>query len=253
MLTPDATCTFIGEPSFCDGETVNTVDMVSSTPLTELAELQVRTRMSGEIEQGARTGTAHNRAAVEKAAEELFTEQGFAATGVRDIARHAGVDPALVIRYFGSKEKLFVRTMTMSDAFLEVIGGPLDGLGRALVDFVVRRTRARQTDESGAVYAALVRASDRPAVREHLQDAIEQMIITPLAPRLDGDDAELRAHLLAAQLAGLMTALYVVESPWLLAAPIDDIVDRYGAALQALVRPRRDARRNTLPRNAHRV
>ncbi|NKT14658.1 TetR family transcriptional regulator [Rhodococcus hoagii] len=191
--------------------------------------------MSGEIEHGARTGTAHNRAAVQIAAAELFAEQGFSATGVRDIARHAGVDPALVIRYFGSKEKLFVRTMTMSDAFVEVVEGPLDGLGRALVDFVVRRTRTRQTRESRAVYAALVRASDRPAVREHLQDAIEQMIIAPLAPRLDGDDAELRAHLLAAQLAGLMTALYVVESPWLLEAPIDNIVERYGDALQALI------------------
>lgn len=191
--------------------------------------------MSTETEQGARAGTVHNRAAVQAAATELFAEQGFAATGVRDIARHAGVDPALVIRYFGSKEKLFVRTMTMSDAFVEVIEGPLDGLGRALVDFVVRRTRTRQSRGSSAVYAALVRASDRPAVREHLQEAIDQMIIAPLAPRLVGDDAELRAHLLAAQLAGLMTALYVTESPWLLAAPIDDIVERYGEVLQILI------------------
>lgn len=191
--------------------------------------------MSAETDHSARTGTAHNRAAVQTAAKELFTELGFAATGVRDIARHAGVDPALVIRYFGSKEKLFVRTMTMSDAFVEVVHGPLDGLGRALVDFVVRRTRSRQTRESSAIYAALVRASDRPAVREHLQEAIEQMIIAPLAPRLQGDDAELRAHLLAAQLAGLMTALYVIESPWLLDAPIDEIVTRYGDALQILV------------------
>ncbi|CAM3119653.1 TetR family transcriptional regulator [Prescottella defluvii] len=191
--------------------------------------------MSGEIEHGASTGTTNNRAAVHAAAAELFAEQGYAATGVRDIARQAGVDPALVIRYFGSKEKLFVRTMTMSDAFVDLVEGPLDGLGRALVDFVVRRTRPQQTRESNAIYAALVRASDRPAVREHLQEAIEQMLIAPLVPRLDGDDAELRAHLLAAQLSGLMTALYVVESPWLLAAPIDAIVERYGDALQALI------------------
>ncbi|BDE58393.1 TetR family transcriptional regulator [Rhodococcus hoagii] len=186
-------------------------------------------------EPHARAGTAHNREAVQAAAAELFAEQGFAATGVRDIARHAGVDPALVIRYFGSKEKLFIRAMTMSDAFVEVVQGPLDGLGRALVDFVVRRTRRQQADKPTAVYAALVRASDRPVVREHLQEAIDQMIVAPLAPRLMGEDAELRAHLLAAQLSGLMAALYVMESPWLRAAPIDDIVERYGAALQVLV------------------
>ncbi len=192
--------------------------------------------MQAEIsDEGARSGTAHNRQAVQAAAAQLFAEQGFAATGVRDIARHAGVDPALVIRYFGSKEKLFVRTMTMSDAFVEVMQGPLDELGSALVDFVVSRTRQRQVGTSAAVYAALVRASDRPVVREHLQEAIEQMIIAPLAPRLSGGDAELRAHLLAAQLSGLMTALYVVESPWLLAASTDTIVESYGDALQTVI------------------
>lgn len=192
--------------------------------------------MSAEIsDHGARAGTAHNRRAVQDAAAQLFAEQGFAATGVRDIAKHAGVDPALVIRYFGSKEKLFVHTMTMSDAFVEVMQGPLGKLGSALVDFVVRRTRRRQTGTSTAIYAALVRASDRPMIREHLQEAIEHMIISPLTPRLSGHDAELRAHLLAAQLSGLMTALYVIESPWLLAASTDDIVDHYGSALQTVI------------------
>ncbi|RAL31786.1 TetR/AcrR family transcriptional regulator [Rhodococcus sp. AQ5-07] len=190
---------------------------------------------AGQDEGAGRAGTALNRRAVQEAAAQLFAEQGFAATGVRDIARQARVDPALVIRYFGSKEKLFVHTMTMSDAFLEVTQGPLAGLGRTLVDFVVRRTRLRQTGTAAAVFAALVRASDRPAVREHLQEAIEQMIIAPLAPRLGGDDPELRAHLLAAQLSGLMNALYVVESPWLLEAPIDAIVDCYGDALQTII------------------
>lgn len=189
-----------------------------------------------ELEREAsRTGTAHNRRAVQDAAAHLFAEHGFASTGVRDIARQAGVDPALVIRYFGSKEKLFIRTMTMSDSFIEVVQGPLGTLGRTLVDYVVRRTRKREAGTSAAIFAALMRASDRTVVREHLQEAIEQMIISPLAPRLVGEDGELRAHLLAAQLSGLMSALYVVESPWLLEAPIDDIVGRYGDALQTII------------------
>ncbi|MFD4293401.1 hypothetical protein ACFWPA_14675 [Rhodococcus sp. NPDC058505] len=125
--------------------------------------------------------------------------------------------------------------MTMSDEFLEVVRGPLDGLGAALVTFVVDRTRRGQPARPAAVYAALMRASDRPAVRAHLQEAIDQMIVVPLTPRLRGDDAELRAHLIGTQLAGLMAALYVMESPWLLATPTDGIVARYGAALQALV------------------
>ena len=43
------------------------------------------------------------------AARELFAAQGYERTTVRDIAARAEIDPALVIRYFGSKDGLFAR------------------------------------------------------------------------------------------------------------------------------------------------
>ena len=49
------------------------------------------------------------RAAILDAAQKLFAEHGHERTTVRDIAAKASVDPALVIRYFGSKDELFVR------------------------------------------------------------------------------------------------------------------------------------------------
>ncbi len=45
--------------------------------------------------------------AIARVAGRLFAERGFTATSVRAIAAGAGVDPALVIRHFGSKEALF--------------------------------------------------------------------------------------------------------------------------------------------------
>ena len=44
-------------------------------------------------------------------AEELFAEQGYAATSVRELAARAGVNPALVHYYFGSKRKLLIAVM----------------------------------------------------------------------------------------------------------------------------------------------
>ncbi len=204
------------------------------------------------------TGSQHHREAVQNAAARLFTAKGFTATGVREIAAEAGIDPALVIRYFGSKEKLFLRTMTMSSAFADLMSGPLDGLGASIVDFVLRRTRGpvREADggesagERGAgqggagatehmaptgVFVALLRASDRPTVRAHLADSVEEMFVARVAGRLPGDDADLRARLLAAQVTGLMTALYVVEDPGLLAARHEDLVRHYGRAMQLLI------------------
>jgi AcrR family transcriptional regulator len=44
-------------------------------------------------------------------AEELFADQGFAATSVRELAERAGVNPALIHYYFGSKKKLLFATI----------------------------------------------------------------------------------------------------------------------------------------------
>jgi len=46
------------------------------------------------------------------AADELFGEQGYDAISVRDVARAAGVNKALVFYYFDSKEELFGRVLT---------------------------------------------------------------------------------------------------------------------------------------------
>ena len=49
------------------------------------------------------------RAAILAAAQKLFAGQGYELTTVRDIAAIADIDPAMVIRYFGSKDELFAR------------------------------------------------------------------------------------------------------------------------------------------------
>ncbi|WP_024795450.1 TetR/AcrR family transcriptional regulator [Tomitella biformata] len=180
-------------------------------------------------------GSQHHRDAVQEAAAELFSEQGFAATGVREIAGRAGVDPALVIRYFGSKEKLFLRTMTMSSAFADAMQGPMAHLGESLVAVVIRKTLPPPAPMATGVFVALLRASDRPTVQEHLRESVDEMIVALLAPRLQGPDAELRSRLVSAQITGLMAALFAIEDPGLLAAPQELIARHYGRAIQTLL------------------
>src|SRR6185436_15458780 len=55
------------------------------------------------------TKSDRTRAAILAAAQKLFAGQGYERTTVRDIAAIAEIDPALVIRYFGSKDELFAR------------------------------------------------------------------------------------------------------------------------------------------------
>lgn len=49
----------------------------------------------------------NSRSRILKVATSLFAQRGFAATTTREIARRAGVNPALVFYYFGNKEKLY--------------------------------------------------------------------------------------------------------------------------------------------------
>jgi len=64
------------------------------------------------------------------AADELFGEQGYDAVSVRDIARAAGVNKALVFYYFGSKEDLFARVLTRYyESHRSALEGALDASG----------------------------------------------------------------------------------------------------------------------------
>jgi hypothetical protein len=61
--------------------------------------------------------------------------------------------------------------------------------------------------------------------------------VAPLASRMTGDDADLRARLAAALVGGLLYALWVVHDERLAATPQDELAGRYGALLQALITP----------------
>ncbi|MCW2785990.1 MAG: putative TetR family transcriptional regulator [Marmoricola sp.] len=171
------------------------------------------------------------RAAIADAATKLFSKHGFAGTSVRAVASDAGTDSALVIRYFGSKEQLFLETMPMIGQFEHITAGALDGLGRRLVDSVLGAQQATQI----SAYRALVRASDSSLVRQRLVQAQQDMFVTPLAPNLTGPNPELRARLVAAQLSGLLDALAIFPDEAITAADRDVLIELYGAAIQVLI------------------
>jgi AcrR family transcriptional regulator len=67
----------------------------------------------GEGQQ--RRGREATTTAILDAAEELFSERGYAAVSVRDVAARAGVSHALVHRYIGSKAELFRAVLTQRE------------------------------------------------------------------------------------------------------------------------------------------
>ncbi|TDQ54358.1 TetR/AcrR family transcriptional regulator [Actinorugispora endophytica] len=170
------------------------------------------------------------RDTIATAATRLFIERGYSRTSVRGIAAAADVDPALVIRHFGTKEQLFLETMRLDQQPL--LEGPIETLGPRFVDYVLtadNRTRG--------VYLALIRASDASTVGSRLREAHERAFVRPLAERLTGHDAELRARLAAALVGGLLYSLWIVGDDVLAAADHGEVVARYGGLLQDLLTP----------------
>jgi len=180
----------------------------------------------------ARRSATATKAAILAAATELFHDRGYAGTSVRDIAAVVRVDPALVIRHFGSKERLFLDTLE-SDALVQPLAeGPLESLGRDFVRFLLE-----PGDRVRGVYLALVRASDGEGAGSRLREMHEVDFVLPLRARLTGPDADLRARLAAALAGGLLYSLWIVGDEGLVGADPDELVERYGAALQTLLTP----------------
>jgi AcrR family transcriptional regulator len=194
---------------------VNIVDICDSSP------------MGGE--------RGRSKQAIFAAATDLFADRGYAATSVREIAQEAVVDPALVIRHFGSKELLFIETMQLAADEVLHIDPPLDTLGERIVRFVVTtESKLRST------YLGLVRASDTEGVATVLRELHEEQFVAPVLRLLEGRDRELRARLAAAMVGGLMYSLWTVEDGGLLGADHEALIATYAPALQGLLTPRHE-------------
>lgn len=170
--------------------------------------------------------------AIRDAAAALFAERGYAGTSVREIAKTAGVDAALVIRHFQSKEKLFLETMQLELDHQPVFDGPIESLGPRYIDFLLDADLGTR-----GIFLALLRASDGDEIGSQLRDAHDNAFVAPLLARLTGEDAELRARLAAALVGGLLYSLWVVGDEQLLATDHRELVRRYGALLQSLLTP----------------
>ena len=108
--------------------------------------------------QSPRTRNAGaSREALLNSARSLFSGGGFENTTIRDIGDHAGVDPALIARYFGSKMNLYLATITAEDVDS---GGPTDLADpEALATWLIGRVDVRGP---GGRRGAAVRLGELP-------------------------------------------------------------------------------------------
>ena len=150
---------------------------------------------------------AATRKAILEAAKTCFMHDGYEQVGVRDIAARAGVDAALVNRYFGSKERLFSEAVASKFDLRQLLDGDRATLGERLARYVLQK-KADGADYDPLV--ALLRSSSSDVCSGMLRNAILQGFVRPLAARLDGPDAVSRAELVGSTLLGLLVHRTVI-------------------------------------------
>ncbi|MBA3415537.1 MAG: TetR/AcrR family transcriptional regulator [Chloroflexia bacterium] len=190
------------------------------------------------MEQSESGGTRRRRSAVETraailaAARYAFTKKGYDQVGVRDIASHVGVDPALVIRYFGSKEGLFAESVAQKFDISPVFAGDRSGLGDRLARSVLAK---KPGGEEFDPMLALLRSAPSDAPGRLLRVAVDDDFVQPLAALIGGANAELRAGLIGSILLGLLVGRSVVKMAALSEAASEDLVAAVAPVLQRYV------------------
>jgi AcrR family transcriptional regulator len=183
---------------------------------------------------GRRPGVSGTREAILGAARRAFAEHGYQHATIRGVADLAGVDPALVHHYFGTKQELFVAAVQLPVNPVEQLMAVLDEdpgqAGRRMVETFLSVWDHAATQNP---LLALIRSAvgDEHAAAM-LREFITEEVLGQIAHRLGGADAGLRATLVGSQIIGLAMARYIVKVEPLASAPPTQVVAAVGPTLQ---------------------
>jgi AcrR family transcriptional regulator len=184
---------------------------------------------------GRRPGNPDTRETILTAARRIFAEKGFDKASIRAIATDAGVDPALVHHYFGTKDKLFLATMNApidpSVLIPQALDGPLEEAGERLIRMMLNVWDS----PAGAAAVGLLRSAlsnDWTArlMREFVITQVLRRAVTALVP--DPAEVELRTALVASQISGLAVTRYVLKVEPVASAPVEVLVAAIGPTVQ---------------------
>lgn len=174
---------------------------------------------------GRRPGPESSRGDIVAAARHEFAQHGFDRATMRSIAERAGVDPATIYRFFRDKNDLLAAAVEFpvsDDVVAAILNGTDDLSAATLLETLLGLW---QNPDIAQRFVALLRVAathqDAGATVSNLFDSV---VLRALVAELGDDDAELRAALVATQLAGLALLRLVIPLDALVHASIDDLV-----------------------------
>jgi AcrR family transcriptional regulator len=177
---------------------------------------------------GRRPGPTTTREAIAESARRQFAELGYDRATLRAIASEAGVDAALVVRFYGSKDALFREVMALPPAVAEAMAGLADGpratVGRRLAEVIVGML---EDPRSRSIVLGRIRsASSHPEAAALVRETVTRDV-GRLVAALTADEPETRAVVV-----GLALARHVVRVEPLASLPPADVIDYIAPVFQ---------------------
>ncbi|MEL7150714.1 MAG: TetR family transcriptional regulator [Pseudomonadota bacterium] len=166
-------------------------------------------------------------------ARAMFWTRGYSNVSVRDITKAAGVDAALVSRYFGSKFGLFEATLSEIPEWEALEAAPEDLLSAAVASF--SHPYDPDVDQANPFTMLLANVID-PEIGAHVRGMVQQKLADPLTERLDGPNAEDRATMLLAALFGMALMRKNFQLKSLATASLDEIEAQTRHLAEAAIR-----------------
>ncbi|MGW0162676.1 TetR/AcrR family transcriptional regulator [Mycobacterium sp. NPDC003323] len=175
-----------------------------------------------------RRPASETKAVILSAARERFAADGYERATIRSIAADAGIDPAMVMRYYGNKEGLFAAAAEFDLELPDLAQVPVDGIGAALAAHFVERW---ERDEALLI---LLRAGvTNEAVAQRMRTIFAAQLAPVIAKAIgDPEQAPTRASLAASQVLGMALCRYVLAFPPLQQMTRDEVVGWIGPTLQ---------------------
>jgi AcrR family transcriptional regulator len=199
----------------------------------------VANKPSGRGRPGRRSGGPDTRAEILRAARARFVEVGFRAATMRVIAADAGVDPALISYFFGSKQELFGEAFALRANPVAVIAaqisGPVTELPRRLLTALVQTWDDPENRPTLLAIAHAGGGGESPALtRGFVEAALDAPVVTRLCEEgVPADDAKRCSAVLITQLVGVIYARYALEVASVAAMSTAEFIDAYTPVVSA--------------------
>jgi len=179
-----------------------------------------------------RRSSEETKAVILAAARERFGASGFQAATIRAIAADADVDPAMVMRYYGNKDKLFAAAAEFDLKFPDFAGTDRTQVGRSLV----RHFLARWEGDEALVILLRSSATNGEAA-QRMQEIFGTQLQPLVGSLVPADEAGVRAGLIATQILGMALCRFVLRLTPVVEMTPDEVVGWLGPTIQRYLGP----------------